>query len=194
MISYEKVQKALYRIKKAHEIHGDSIFLGHSGGKDSCVINHLAQRVIPNYKIVHNVKPILGTSGDPVGALTEMYPSTLEFLYSNVSKQHPVEFLHSSQMPDYIKRNGLTCQIDGARIEEHDRPGKSSNIIRNGESVNRKEMTEYEPNGIFGLAICYPILDWSSQDIFDYLDDNNLPFSKEYIESGEYEQFRRVTK
>lgn len=185
-----KIENALARIQNAYKIHDNSIFLGHSGGKDSCVINHLTNQVIENYKIVHNVKPMLGTSGDPVGALTEMYPSTLNFLYTVVSTVQPIEFLHSSKMPDYIKRNGLTCQIDGARIEEHDRPGKSSNIIRNGESVNRKEMTEYEPNGIFGLAICYPILDWSSQDIFDYLTMHNLPFSQEYIESGEYEQFK----
>lgn len=191
MISTDKIKAAHLRIKTAYEIHGNSIFLGHSGGKDSCVINHLTKQVIPDYKIVHNVKPMLGTSGDPVAALTEMYPSTLVFLYSNVSVNQPVEFLHSSQMPNYIERNNLTCQIDGARIEEHDRPGKSSNIIRNGESVNRKEMTEYEPNGIFGLAICYPILDWSSQDIFDYLVAHNLPFSNEYIENGEYEQFKR---
>lgn len=186
-----KIENALARIQNAYKIHGNSIFLGHSGGKDSCVINHLTSQVIEKYKIVHNVKPMLGTSGDPVGALTEMYPSTLNFLYTVVSVAQPIEFLHSSKMPDYIKRNNLTCQIDGARIEEHDRPGKSSNIIRGGESVNRKEMTEYEPNGIFGLAICYPILDWSSQDIFDYLTMHNLPFSQEYIESGEYEQFKR---
>lgn len=185
-----KIKNAIERIQFAYEIHGNDIFLGHSGGKDSCVINHLTKQVIENYKIVHNVKPMLGTSGDPVFALTEMYPSTLNFLYTVVSIEQPVEFLHSTKMIDYIKRNKLTCQIDGARIEEHDRPGKSSNIIRNGESVNRKEMTEYEPNGIFGLAICYPILDWSTQDIFDYLTMHNLPFSQEYIENGEYDQFK----
>ncbi len=187
-----KTAVALERITKAaHLVGTNGIFAGHSGGKDSCVIHHLAKRVLGhNLVTVHNVKPMLGTSGDPVAALTEMHPETLEFLYSNVCKNGQVLFMHSSNMPDWVERNSMRMQIDGARIAEANRPGKSSDIIRNGVNVNRSLMTEIEPVGIFGLTICYPILDWSDEDVFDYLHENNLPFSDEYMKNGEYDSWK----
>jgi 3'-phosphoadenosine 5'-phosphosulfate sulfotransferase (PAPS reductase)/FAD synthetase len=187
-----KTEVALERIKKAAlPIDLGSIFAGHSGGKDSCVIHHLAKRALgDSITTVHNVKPMLGTSGDPVAALTEMHPETLEFLYSNVCKKGRVLFMHSSNMPEWVKENSMRMQIDGARIAEANRPGKSSDIIRNGVNVNRSLMTEIEPVGIFGLTICYPILDWSDEDVFDYLNDNDLPFSAEYLKNGEYDSWK----
>jgi 3'-phosphoadenosine 5'-phosphosulfate sulfotransferase (PAPS reductase)/FAD synthetase len=167
------------------------VFVGHSGGKDSCVIHHLTKSVFgDDVRVVHNVKPMLGTSGDPVAALTEMHPETLVFLYETVCRNYKVHFMHSSQMPEFVVANGLRCQIDGARIAEASRPGKSSDIIRDGKNVNRSLMNEFEPNGIFGLNICYPILDWSDEDVFDYLHFFKLPFSDEYRKNGEYDSWK----
>ena len=187
----DKTNAALYYIGHIVSIRGNTGFLGHSGGKDSIVIHHLAQQVIDSQSllIVHNVKPLLGTSGDPVAELTEMHPETLDFLYSTVCKTSEVQFLHSSMMKFWILKNAVTYQIDGARKAEADRPGKSSNIIRDGKDVNRAEMNWFEPVGIFNLAILYPIYDWSDQDVWDYIITNKLTFSDEYLKNGEYEKY-----
>jgi 3'-phosphoadenosine 5'-phosphosulfate sulfotransferase (PAPS reductase)/FAD synthetase len=169
------------------------MFLGHSGGKDSTVILHLTKFVVPKFKIVHNVKPMLGTSGDPVGALTEQWPQTLEFMYTDVCKNNSVTFMHSTAMEQWVSENNLLCQIDGARKSEATRAGKSANIIRDGVSVSRSEMKELETNGIFGLAICYPILDWTDVDVFDYLTENKIAISKEYYVNGELESYLNGT-
>lgn len=188
----KKQNLALKRLEYAYKIHGDGLFLGHSGGKDSCVIHHLSSIIMGNnFKIVHNVKPLLGTSNDKILMLTEMHPLTLEFLYTNLLSTNEVVFLHHSNMSEFIKKNKLTCQVDGARIAEYNRPGKSSNIIRNNENVNRLYMKEYEECGIFNLAIIYPILDWSNNDVFDYLCNNKINFSKEYIVNNEYNDYLR---
>lgn len=188
-----KVDLAKSRLETVLNKIGDKIFLGHSGGKDSQTILHLARSMGFNGKIVHNIKPLLGTSGDPVAALTEMHPETLNFLYTNVCRKNRVEFLHSSGMEEWVKDNGMLCQIDGARTEEATRAGKSANIIRNGVSVNRALMTEFEPCGIFNLQISYPIYDWTGYDVFDYLCANKVELSREYATDAEYLQWEKDT-
>jgi len=180
---------ALERIRKAFDNNG-RVISGHSGGKDSVVINDLITKAgcdSRRYAIVHNVKPLLGTSGDPVAALTEMHPATLEFLYTNVCLEQTLTFLHASKMKNWVTNNHITCQIDGSRLCEYTRSGKSSEFIVNGKSVSRSEMTEYIENGIFGLNMSYPIFDWSDTDVFDYIALNDLKISNEYYLNGEYD-------
>lgn len=162
------------------------VVTGHSGGKDSVVIHDLVSRSNGSrFAIVHNVKPLLGTSGDPVAALTEQHPKTLEFLYTDVCKHNTVTFLHSSRMHSWINTYGIECLIDGSRVCEHTRAGKSSQFIENGVSISREFMKEYHENGIFGLNVSYPIYDWSDEDVFEYIEENNLDISAEYVDNGE---------
>ena len=184
--------KALIALERINDVFAknDRVITGHSGGKDSVVIDHLVYRsgwVLQG--IVHNVKPMLGTSGDPVAALTEQHPETLEFLYTKVCKERTITFLHSSNMPSWLSENGISCQIDGARCSEWNRPGKSSNIIVNGQNMSRKDMGVYHENGIFGLNMSYPIYDWTDTDIFDYITENNLEISAEYVKNGELDAY-----
>ena len=188
-----KIENAKARIAAAVEKHKGAVFLGHSGGKDSQVILHLTQKILPDVKIVHNVKPMLGTSGSAVGALTEMWPETLQFLYTHTCRKNQVMFMKSDKMKQWIKDNNVTCQIDGARIDECNRPGKSSDIIRNGVACNRSTMVEYEPTGIFGLGISYPILDWDNYDVFNYLHENSQYISKEYLKDADYNEWHNAT-
>lgn len=183
----DKVKLALDRLEKVKSMFPEkTVFAGHSGGKDSAVILDLTKRVFgDDIVIVHNVKPMLGTSNDAVARLTEMHPATLDYLYSYVCKRHPVIFMHSSVMENFVKHTGLKCQIDGARRSEAGREGKSANIIRNGVSINRAYMDEFEPVGLFGISFSYPILDWTDDDVFDYLIDNKITFSNEYYVNGE---------
>lgn len=195
MISKEKIQSALDRIDSAYKLFGNNLFMGHSGGKDSCTILHLMKQVVPNdFFIVHNVKPMLGSTGDPVLALTEMHPSTLFFLYENVSKENIVQFIHSSKMEKFVNDNGLKCQVDGARISEADREGKSANFIMGGKNYNRKDLKPMIADGLFGIHFCYPILDWTDIDVFDYLTSHDIPFSQEYLANGEISHYLQVRK
>jgi len=188
----ERTATAIDRIKAAFWVNDGDVISGHSGGKDSVVIDDLIRR--SNYEpayIVHNVKPLLGTSGDPVAALTEMHPLTLEFLYTDVCMKRTITFMHSSRMSDWLLCVNVKCQIDGSRLCEFSRSGKSSQFIMNGVSTSRSEMTEYVKNGIFGLNMSYPIYDWSDDDVFEYIHENGLNISKEYDVNGEYDDWKR---
>lgn len=187
-----KIDEALARIKTVYARFGSGMFSGHSGGKDSVVLLHLAQQVSKDITIVHNVKPLLGTSGDPLAALSEVWPETLAFMYSTVCKENEVQFMHSSKMKGWIARNQMKCQLDGARACEWDRQGKSSDLIVNGINVSRKNMPAFVEEGIFGLSIAYPIFDWSDAEVFAYIEDNNLALSEEYTISGELPHHRAI--
>jgi 3'-phosphoadenosine 5'-phosphosulfate sulfotransferase (PAPS reductase)/FAD synthetase len=181
-----KLHNALVRVSQACERYGNGVFLGHSGGKDSCVIHSLLKRYKGDTIIVHNTKPMLDeVKDDPIAKLTAMHPETLEFFYRTVARKHHVSMMPAIMMENFVKVNNLTCQIDGARISEAERPGKSSNFIRDGQNVNRKELTPFVENGMFGLTVCYPIYDWTDDDVFDYLIDTEIEVSNEYIENGE---------
>jgi 3'-phosphoadenosine 5'-phosphosulfate sulfotransferase (PAPS reductase)/FAD synthetase len=167
-----------------------NVMVGHSGGKDSQVISHLVREVLtcPVEKpyFVHNVKPIYIRDMNPVEKLTAMDPMTLEFLYTKVCREIDITFMHSSQMPEFIEFNDIGCQIDGARSCESGRQGKSGEIIVRGEPVSRDLMGPFVEEGMFGISFIYPIFDWSDDDVFDYLVENSIPFSMEYLKNGEY--------
>lgn len=187
----DKINAAIKRIQTANELNNGKLFMGHSGGKDSCVIYDLCMKALPDLYVVHNIKPMLGTSGTAVGALTEMHPETLEFIYTDVCKKHHVHFFHSSGMKDFLNEHRFTCQVDGSRVSEYTRAGKSSEFIKDGKNVSRKDMTEYVQNGIFGLNMCYAIYDWSDADVFDYIMQNQLTISDEYIKNGELDAYKK---
>jgi len=180
-----KTEIALDRIEIMYHKYGTQIFMGHSGGKDSTVLLHLVQQIIPNIMLVHNVKPMLGESNDPVSKLTEMHPYTLDFIYRNVARSNLIHFMPASNMKKFIKNYGLVCQIDGSRACEYTRKGKSSEIVRDGAQVSRDTMTEVVETGLFDLTMSYPIYDWSDDDIFDYIFKHGLQISSEYIDNCE---------
>lgn len=183
----DKVKLALERIQTAKQKFGSGLFMGHSGGKDSTVILHLACQVIKPHEltIVHNVKPMLNETEDEVEKLTAMHSLTLHYLYKEVCTKHEVQFMHSSKMKNWVLKNMFSCQIDGARRSEWNRPGKSSEIIIDGELISRKDMPPFVEKGIFDLSIVYPIVEWTDDDVFDYLHEHEIPISKEYFENGE---------
>lgn len=185
----DKISNAVRRIKLAANIN-QNIIAGHSGGKDSVVIHHLAD--VAGVKLVtsvHTVKPVYHVDLAPEVLKTAMDPDTLIFLYEKVCPVRDITFLGPGKMVDFIKENNIHCQIDGSRISEFNREDKSSTFIKDGENVSRSEMTDYVTNGIFGLNMCYPIYDWTDDDVFHYLSTNMLEFSAEYIKNGEYEQY-----
>lgn len=190
-----KEHMAMVRVHDAIAKFGNKVFCGHSGGKDSVVIHHLTSRLLPSVWLVHNVKPLLDTvKDDPIAKLTAMYPETLDFLYSKVAAKNKVHFMPASMMEQWVRDNNFKCQIDGARTAEAFRPGKSANFIRNGINVNRTELTPMVENGMFGLTVCYPIFDWSDDDVFDYILEHKLELSDEYIANGELMAYMERTK
>jgi len=163
------INKAFESVRKAYETHNGQIFVGNSGGKDSCVVLHITRKLFPNVIVIHNSKLEPGKT----------HPLTRNFLYEQ-SAEFPIMFLPSSKMEEVVKKEKLTCQVDGTRRAEFDRTEKSDDVIINGKSVNRKDMPGYVHVGIFGLSAVYPIYDWTDKNVFEYIKEESIKISAEY--------------
>lgn len=147
---------------------GDTIrkaYIGTSGGKDSVVIEWLANKLFQvKLPVVHTPKAIT-------------HPLTAAFLYEK-SLTTPIMFCPSAEH----KYLGYDTQIDGTRIAEYNRTdGRSTDFVRDGKNVSRLEMTMWCPNGLFGLNFIFPIYNWSDEDVWGCIFKHDIPFSKEYL-------------
>ena len=156
-----KVETSLERIRAYVKQPWDA-FVGHSGGKDSCVVLYLATIVHPDIAIIHNPKD-------------NTHIDTIQFLYG-LAKSRSINFIPVGEMPDI----GWKLEIDGSRRAEAARTDRSSSIIVGGVDVNRNGMPEFVSGGIFGLDILYPIVDWTDKEVWEFLISNKIPISAEY--------------
>jgi 3'-phosphoadenosine 5'-phosphosulfate sulfotransferase (PAPS reductase)/FAD synthetase len=142
-----------------------NLCVGHSGGKDSVVVANLAHSCDNRIHIVHNAKP--------KGIRNETHPKTIEFLYkiSRPVTYYPEGISHARE---------FEFQIDGTRAAESERLDRSSDLIVNGRSINRKGMGLLNKNGLFGMTFIYPIYDWTASDVWACIATRGLPYSDEY--------------
>ena len=141
----------------------DDFCIGHSGGKDSAVVHFLANKILNlNLPVAHTSK----TEG-----FNAIHPSTLVYLYS---RPFPIELYPEGT--DFPYKG----QIDGTRSNEAERLNKSTDLIVDGVSINRKHMTEYNPVGLFGLKFIYPIFDWTDEMVWAFHYLHRIPYSDEY--------------
>jgi len=192
----DKIKKAKERIKNViGTINIQEIFIGHSGGKDSVAVHNLTLEALKelelenNLTVIHNPKKIYDKEKHTTSGPTDVYYETLEFLYNKVSEYANITIVNPKNMENYIKNNKLTMQIDGTRADENERVTKSSNLILNGKEENRQYMSYYNPKGLYNLEFLYPIFDWTSNDVFNYLKDRKIEISPEYLDDEEYNEF-----
>ena len=173
------IEESKSHIRKALDADPSNVraFVGTSFGKDSLTITELAREVMAergygDIPLVHNPKAAPAT-----------HPETMTFAYYYCI-ENAVQFIPGSQMIDFINNNGFVLQVDGTRRAEFSRTDKSNDFIKDGKSVNRTEIEPYIENGIFGLNIVFPILDWEDHHVFEFLASRDIFLSPEY--QGEY--------
>ena len=164
--------------KKAIEINHDGYLLADSGGKDSTVINHLAKiagiKHIANYNL---------TTVDP--------PELLQF----IKKYHQETIINRPSISMYqliIKKMmppTRVCRYCCDHLKE--RYGKNTIIIT---GIRRKESKRRSKRKLF--ETCFrdsskiylnPIIDWSTEEVWEYIKMNNVPYCKLYDEG-----FKRI--
>ena len=145
MVTLNKINEAKNIIKEAIDTYKSRCYIAYSGGKDSKAMVKLAKSIYPDVLIIHNEHP--GESVEDIfGLLIVRQPKT--------------------QVKDFLKFVKLDCQIDGTRRDE------DKNVIFDGIDIHRSQMPTYKTsNGVFGLAIYYPFVDWTEEEVYDYLNN-----------------------
>lgn len=170
---YTKVAIAQQRIKNLFDtVPAAQIYVGHSGGKDSCTVYHLTKMVYPNVTVIHNTKAIT-------------HPLTVNFLYELAQRQK-IHLVPVHDMEAFVKAGGYTHQIDGTKACEHDRTERDTTVRINGEDVSRENMEGYADNGVFGRSLLFPIYDWTDEEVFEFLKECGYPISQEYGDKANY--------
>lgn len=156
-----------------------------SGGKDSQVLLDLFKRSGVKYHAIYNV-----TTNDP--------PENVYF----IKKHYPdVEFLHPKlTYLELIEKNRMLPTINKrfccAKLKEYSGQGFVATGVRKEESSKRAEYAAIEtdkrqPYIIGGCGLkkfkkvhFRPILEWTEQDIWEYIEDRNIPTNPCYESSG----------
>lgn len=174
--------KLLQAVQRTMLFPNEPIELAYSGGKDSDVILHLS------HAAGINVQPIYkNTTIDPPGTI-----------------QHALNVGAIKRMPkrsffDIMDKKGYPSRFERFCCKEL-KEYKISNMaimgIRRDESTKRAENYK-EPiccrkysNG--RIDAIYPILEWSDEDVRDYILENNIQCAPVYYENGEFDVTKRL--
>lgn len=173
MISKDKIDTAVQRIQDLLKHNfGPKIYIGHSGGKDSCAIVKLVELAGFKLPLVHTVKPW--------GTLNGTHPETIQFLY-NTMANHLGYMIPFNEFEGFLQEHDLHWQIDGTRKDEAERHSRSTDIRIDGEVVCRSTMTSpIIQNGVFGVNVLCPMFDWSEEEVWSFIRDYDVEISAEY--------------
>lgn len=185
--------------KLALSMHPDGYFVGFSGGKDSQVLLELVKRAGVKYKAYYSV-----TTNDPpknVRFIREHYPEVI-FLHP---KENFFKLVEKKGLPTMIKRFccaelkekgglGSVCLM-GVRREESVKRSKYNDVAiisrrkEHQDRTRKRTIEEIEVNEhkcIKGndKLIIRPILEWTTDEIWKFIEDNNLPINPCYNEFG----------
>jgi hypothetical protein len=143
-------------------------YLGHSGGKDSCLVHALCKAAGLYLPIFHNAKLPSEKNG--------VHQATAEFLYI-LSSAETVTYIPSDSAPPAF----FVTQIDGTRRDEAERAdGRSTDLVVNGKNTNRAEMQMINDSGLFNRRFVYPLFDVSTEDVWALIEHLKIPISAEY--------------
>lgn len=166
----DKVEMALARIREYEPPEG--YYVAFSGGKDSCVILDLVKRAGVKFDAHYNL-----TTVDP--------PELVRF----IRREHPEVEVHSPKetmwrlivraaaVPTRSRR--FCCDIlkEGGGADRFTITG-----VRWAESARRSKRTMVELCHKKRKRILHPIIDWTSDDIWEFIRRENIPYCSLYDE------------
>ena len=176
--------KLLQSVQKAHE--GEEIELAYSGGKDSDVILQLAKEAGINYRAIYK-----NTTIDPPGTIAHVKENGVEI--RQPQKTFFQLITEKDMMPNRWAR--FCC----AYLKEYKILDTCIMGVRRAESVKRaarySEPTEcrYYGSKKNHVEAVYPILEWTNDDVRDFIIDRNIKLAPVYYgENGELHIERRL--
>ena len=174
----DKVKIAIERLRmfepEALRKHPEGYYVGDSGGKDSCVIVRLSEMANVKHRAYHNLTTI-----DP--------PEIIHF----IREHHPDTVIEKPKVPfftEMVKRGFPMRQARWCCGDYKERGGHDRLIVtgvRWDESARRKNSRRMNETCYKDKTKNYlnVIIDWTDQDVWDFIKQYNVPYCKLYDEN-----------
>lgn len=180
----KKIESAVKLIQSAGK-DGQIVEIAYSGGKDSDVILELTRMAGIKYRAIYK-----NTTIDPPGTIAHAKENGAEVLQP---KKRFFELVAKKGYPSRFVR--FCC----SELKEYKILDRCIMGVRKSESVKRNKRYEEPTRCIFygskkeHVEAFYPILDWSNQDVSDFISDKNLKCHPLYYdEQGQFHVERRL--
>ena len=197
MTLQEKIDYSIALIRKSEKLalamQPDMGFhVGFSGGKDSQVVLELVKMSGVKYKAIYNV-----TTNDPADNIRfiKHHYTDVEF---SVPEQSYFQLIAKKGVPTMFNRwccalfketAGVGCVVlTGVRKEESRKRAEYEEVGKWGRSKDKKERVDLEKmeanefrcvNGKDKFMV-YPILEWTKEDVWEFIHERNLPINPCY--------------
>lgn len=174
----KKVKQSIKLLQSVQKRYDGEIEIAYSGGKDSDVILQLAKEAGIKYRAIYK-----NTTIDPPGTLGHVREMGVEILRAKTSFFHLVA---QKGFPSRFMR--FCCE----KLKEYKVLDKSIIGVRKAESRKRGERYD-EPTvcRYYGakkeenhVEQIYPILEWTDEDVRDFIIDRKLKLAPIYYNSG----------
>ena len=170
----DKVEQSIRIIRALHDERKENI-IAFSGGKDSVVLYDLAKKSGKQFTYIYS-----NTTIDPPGHLTFIRNNFPDVIVSN-PRYSFYELIAKYGLP--TRQNRFCCQhlkeyvgkgakvFEGLRIEEG---------VKRGKRLSKLKEPEVCDTRVKGKIHAYPIMHWSEVEIWQYIHENHIPYSKFY--------------
>jgi phosphoadenosine phosphosulfate reductase len=173
-----KIDRAIRLLQSVQKRYDGEIEIAYSGGKDSDVILQLAKEAGIRYRAIYK-----NTTIDPPGTWGHVREMGVEILRAKASFFHLVA---QKGFPSRVSR--FCCE----KLKEYKVLDKSVIGVRKAESRKRNERYN-EPTQCryYGakteknhVELIYPILEWTDEDVRDFIIDRKLKLAPIYYNGG----------
>jgi len=176
-----KVRQAQSIVKKAEEIFDGRLALAFSGGKDSLVVLDIVRKIIPDIQVVYNNTTI-------------EFPETLLYV-RRLEKEWGLNLVMTYPKVNFfraVKERGWATHEDRWCCKPYKEDPAAEFITNNrilaeftgttrNESIYRRSLKPFKmPSKEPYIIRVNPIYDWNDQEVWRYIEENNLPYNPLY--------------
>ena len=174
----KKIDQSIRLLQSVQKRYDGEIELAYSGGKDSDVILQLAKEAGIRYRAIYK-----NTTIDPPGTIAHVKEMGVEIIRP---KENFFQLIAKKGFPNRFSR--FCCEV----LKEYKILDKTVIGVRKAESRARKERyneptecryygSKKEENHVEQI---YPILEWTDEDVRDFILDRGLKLAPLYYDTG----------
>lgn len=181
-MSGNKIDLAVALLKEALAEHGEGLVYPSSfAAEASVLIDLIARNKLPIPVLTLDTGRLPQATYDVIEEVEKRYGMKVQVVFPDpreveqMVRKHGVNLFHNS-----VKERKLCCRIRKVNPLNRALQGKTAWITgrRREQSDERNELQSIERDPVYGLAKYNPLLEWSWDEIWDYIRANDVPYNK----------------